>query len=299
MLHSVTFGSKVVSAQSDVLGPWKNHHTYFYLIWGLNAMVSKKLLAKGALAVGIAAVSVTALASHTWNNYHWARTTSSFTLQVIDSNTSDWDDELNLAVSQWSQSTKLDLSITSADDSSRTRRRCTAVVGKVRSCNSAYGNNGWLGLASINLDSNGHISQGTSKMNDSYASSFASQNERRHVMCQELGHTFGLGHTSEDGTSQNTCMDYSQSATSTAPNQHDYDQLATQYSHTDSYNSYSTTLAATKLTAQQNAMAGEIAMGSRVRKGVFDELWVVPDGKGGVWVHHVYLAPGFEHKELL
>ena len=262
-------------------------------------MVSKKLLAKSALALGIAAVSVSAFASHTWNNYHWARTTSSFTLQIIDSNTSDWDDELNLSVSQWSQSTKLDLSITSGDDASRTRKLCRAVSGKVRSCNASYGNNGWLGLASINLDSSGHISQGTSKMNDSYSSSFASQDERRHVMCQELGHTFGLGHTSEDGSSQNTCMDYSQSSTSTAPNQHDYDQLVAQYGHTDSYNSYSTTLAASTLSGAQNSMAGEIAMGTRVRKGVFDEMWVVPDGKGGVWVHHVTLAPGFEHTELL
>lgn len=262
-------------------------------------MVSKKLLAKSALAIGIAALSVSAFASHTWNNYHWARTGSSFTLQVVDSNTPDWDDELNLATSQWSQSSKFDLTVVTGTSTSTSRKRCTAIVGKVRSCNAAYGNNGWLGLASINLDSNGHISQGTSKMNDSYASSFASQDERRHVMCQEIGHTFGLGHTSEDGTTQNTCMDYSQSPTSTAPNQHDYDQLAAQYSHTDSYNSYSTTLAATKVTALQNAMAGDIAMGSRIRKGVFDEMWAVPDGKGGVWIHHVYLAPGFEHTELL
>ncbi len=60
-------------------------------------------------------------------------------------------------------------------------------------------------------------------------------------MCREIGHTFGLGHTSEDGSSQNTCMDYfsntGTAATSTAsthPNQHDYDQLAAIYGHTDS-----------------------------------------------------------------
>jgi len=251
-----------------------------------------------ATATAVLAVSLSASASHTWNNYHWARTTTSFTLQVIDSNTSNWDDELALALQQWSQSTKLDMRVTSMDDSSQTRKRCRAVAGKVRSCNAAYGNNGWLGLASINLDSNGHISQGTSKMNDSYASSFASQDERRHVMCQELGHTIGLGHTSEDGSTQNTCMDYSSSPTSTAPNQHDYDQLVAQYGHTDSYNSYSTSAAAAGLSADQAAMAGQ-SMGMRIRKGFFDETWVTPDGRGGVWVHHVLLAPGFEHTELL
>ena len=252
-------------------------------------------VAGAVLAIG---TSLTVSASHSWNNYHWARTTSQFTLQVIDSNTSNWDDELALAQSQWSQSTKLNMQVTSYDDSSRTRKQCRAVAGQVRSCNANYGNNGWLGLASINLDANGHISRGTSKMNDSYSSYFASQDERRHVMCQELGHTIGLGHTSEDGSSQNTCMDYSQSPNSTAPNQHDYDQLAAQYSHLDSYNSYSTTAAAA-LTGAQNAMAGEVPMGFRIRKGIFDETWVAEDGKGGVWVHHVTLAPGFEHTELL
>lgn len=249
-------------------------------------------------AAVVLTASLTASASHTWNNYHWARTTSSFTLQVIDSNTSNWDDELALALSQWSQSTKLDMVITSYDDSSRSRKQCRAVAGQVRSCNAAYGNNGWLGLASINLDSQGHISRGTSKMNDSYSTYFASQDERRHVMCQELGHTLGLGHTSEDGSSQSTCMDYSQSPSSTAPNKHDYDQLLAQYGHTDSYNSY-TIGAAAAISAEQHAMAGQVPMGMRVRKGVFDEMWAAPDGKGGVWVHHVTLAPGFEHTELL
>lgn len=262
-------------------------------------MKSRRLGAALVTAAAALTISLSAVASHSWNNYHWARTTSSFTLQVIDSNSSTWDDELALALQQWSQSTKLDMRVTSYDDSSRARKQCRAVSGKVRSCNAAYGNNGWLGLASINLDSQGHISQGTSKMNDSYSSSFASQDERRHVMCQELGHTLGLGHTSEDGSTQNTCMDYSQSPTSTAPNAHDYDQLVAQYGHADSYNSYSASAASTPTSRGQSVMAGNLPMGQRIRKGFFDETWVAPDGRGGVWVHHVLLAPGFEHTELL
>jgi hypothetical protein len=261
-------------------------------------MKSNRLAASVVGAALVLGASLTANASHTWNNYHWARTTSEFTLQVIDSTVSSWDDELNLSLQQWSQSTKLNLTVTAYDDSSRTRKLCRAVAGQIRVCNASYGNNGWLGLASINLDSQGHISQGTAKMNDSYSSSFASQDERRHVMCQEVGHLFGLGHTSEDGSTQNTCMDYSQSPTSTAPNQHDYDQLVAQYSHLDSYNSY-TIGAAAAVSGAANSMAGENPMGMRVRKGVFDEMWVAPDGKGGIWVHHVTLAPGFEHTELL
>lgn len=58
--------------------------------------------------------------------------------------------------------------------------------------------------------------------------------EQAHVMCQEIGHTTGLGHTSEDGSSQQTCMDYSQDPGSTAPNAHDYAQLESIYAHLDS-----------------------------------------------------------------
>lgn len=242
-------------------------------------------LASAVVALG---VSLSAYATHSWNNYHWARTANPFTLQVIDSVTPSWDDELATTVTNWSKSNVLDLRITAYDDSGKTRRRCPAVAGKVRVCNNTYGNNGWLGLASINLDSSGHITQGTAKMNDSYV---MDQNERNHVMCQEVGHTFGLGHTSEDGSTQNTCMDYSSSPTSTAPNQHDYDELGIIYAHLDGYNSYSTSSAMTV------SPAGD--MGWRVRKGVFDETWVSPDGHGGLWVHHVILAPGYEHTELL
>lgn len=256
-------------------------------------MISKRILRQCALAATIATVSIAAYASHSWNNYHWARTTSSFTLQVIDSVSSDWNDELSLSLSQWSQSQKLELQITGSDDSTRARKQCRAVAGKIKVCNAAYGFNGWLGLASINIDSQGHITRGTAKMNDSYSSYFASQDERRHVMCQEVGHLFGLGHTSEDGSSQQTCMDYSTDPQSTAPNQHDYAQLEAIYNHLDSYNSYAIGAA---LTAESKDVP---PMGIRVRKGVFDEMWAAPDGKGGIWVHHVTLAPGHEHTELL
>ncbi|MFX6540611.1 hypothetical protein ABTG54_21480, partial [Acinetobacter baumannii] len=63
---------------------------------------------------------------------------------------------------------KLDLVVTASDDSRRTRKQCRAVSGMIRVCNAEYGFNGWLGLASINLDSRGHITQGTAKVNDSY-----------------------------------------------------------------------------------------------------------------------------------
>lgn len=272
-----------------------------------------KLNRIAAIALGAAAVLSASVASatHSWNGYHWSRSTSSFTLQVIDSNTPNWDDELAQALSDWSRSSKLDMRVTSYDDSATTRQRCSMVLGKVRSCNYSYGTNGWLGLASINLDSSGHINQGSSKMNDSYSSSFASQNERWHVMCQELGHTIGLGHTSEDGSTQNTCMDYSQSSTSTRPNTHDYNELYTIYNHVDNHNSSAFSAAMTaasaspapasdaRLTASQKSMKGDTPLGARIRTGLFSETYAAPDGRGGVYITEVYLAPGHEHTELL
>jgi len=75
-------------------------------------------------------------------------------------------------------------------------------------------------------------------MNDSYSSYWTNPDEKRHVICQEMLHLFGLGHTSEDGSSQQTCMDYSSDPMSISPKQHDYDMLEEKYAHLDSYNSY-------------------------------------------------------------
>lgn len=180
-----------------------------------------------------------ASANHSWNNYHWARTANPFTLQVGDSVSAAWKPYLDTALSDWSQSTVMDLTKVA---SSTTGRQCRSRLGRIEVCSAAYGSNGWLGLASISL-SGGHITQGTAKMNDTYFSTptYNNPNERLHVMCQEVGHDFGLGHTSEDGSTQNTCMDYfsntganAGSTVSTHPNQHDYDQLAAIYAHLDS-----------------------------------------------------------------
>lgn len=191
------------------------------------------MLASFMLA-GAALGASPALANHSWNNYHWARTGNPFTLKVVDSNTSDWDDNQVRAISDWSKSTVMDLAREAGDDSMKSRKRCPMVSGKIRSCNASYGNNGWLGLASIYV-SGGHITQGSAKMNDSYFSSPTyDETARQQVMCQEIGHTFGLTHQDESGADLNTCMDYSNALDNPSPNEHDYDQLVTIYSHTDS-----------------------------------------------------------------
>jgi hypothetical protein len=52
-------------------------------------------------------------------------------------------------------------------------------------------------------------------------------------MCQEVGHTFGLGHQSESGADLDTCMDYSVTP-NVNPDQHDYNELGLVYGHNDS-----------------------------------------------------------------
>ena len=182
-------------------------------------------------------------ADHSWNDYHWARTTSSFDLTIINSTTPDWDGYVSQAISDWSQSNKLNMiEDVNGDTSSRTRRKCNAPDGMVRICNLEYGQNGWLGIAGISLDNQGHIITGYTKMNDSYFNMayYSGDDWKQSVTCQELGHDIGLGHQDEDFDNESlfSCMDY-QDPPYEYPNRHDYDQLGIMYGHTDSYNSYS------------------------------------------------------------
>ncbi|HEX9708046.1 MAG TPA: hypothetical protein VGA24_10450 [Steroidobacteraceae bacterium] len=194
------------------------------------------------IVLATAGTASTALADHSWGDYHWARTTSSFNLTVINSTTSDWDAYVTRAVADWSDSTKLDLvEDPGGDTSSQTRRQCRGGNGSLRICNLAYGNNGWLGIAGISIDTNGHITTGYTKLNDTYFSTsfYNKANWKQSVTCQELGHNLGLDHQDEDFDNQSlfSCMDY-QDPPFEYPNDHDYDQLVTIYTHTDSYNSY-------------------------------------------------------------
>ncbi|MCA1566853.1 MAG: hypothetical protein LC803_14655 [Acidobacteria bacterium] len=200
-----------------------------------------------ALVVISASTSIT-FANHAWNNYHWARQSNPFTLKLGDNLTAtDWKSYLRTTSSDWNAG-KTPVQTTVVAGTSN--RRCAMVSGTTQVCNDKYGYNGWLGLASINI-SGSHITQGSAKLNDSYFTSATYNNpsEKLHVMCQEVAHTFGLGHTSEDGSSQNTCMDYYQNKTddgiSTKPNQHDFDMLNSIYAHLDSITTVSTTSAAT------------------------------------------------------
>ena len=194
-----------------------------------------------ALVVVAGAVPAITLATHSWGGYHWARTTPQFTLKLGDNLTSsDWKSHLSQTSSDWNSGNSPVLTAIVAGSSNR---RCSMVAGTTQVCNGKYGNNGWLGLASINITGGTHITQGSAKMNDTYfnTATYNNTNEREHVMCQEVAHTFGLDHQSTDGSSLNTCMDYfsntganAGSTVSTKPNAHDFQELGIIYQHLDS-----------------------------------------------------------------
>jgi hypothetical protein len=189
-----------------------------------------------SVALAIAVLPGIALANHSWGGYHWARTSNPFNLKLGDNVSSVWDPILATTSSDWTQSTVLNTTIVAGQANPR---NCRPTTGRVEVCNSTYGNNGWLGLAQIWITGGTHITQGVVKNNDTYfnTAQYNTTPWRNLVMCQEVGHTLGLDHQDEnfDNANLGTCMDYtSDPSTNQHPNQHDYNQLVSIYSHLDS-----------------------------------------------------------------
>ena len=192
-------------------------------------------------------------AMHSWAGLHWARTSNPFTLQLGDNVSSAWDARLGTASDDWTVPEVLDTTVVPGASNPK---RCPATLGRVEVCNSTYGRNGWLGLASV-WASDSHITQATVKLNDTYFNlpGYNTPAWRQSVMCQEIGHTLGLGHNDEnfDNTPTATCMDYANDPTlNQHPNDHDYEQLAAIYGHLD------TTTTVASQTASSGAAAAEL-----------------------------------------
>ena len=261
-----------------------------------------KTLFKGALALGVAAAALTtpASATHSWGGYHWARTSNPFTLKLGDNVDSTWDSYLATTSSDWTASSVLNTVIVTGGAKPRS---CRATTGRVEVCNAAYGNTGWLGIASISIASGNHISSGTVKQNDTYfnTASYNTPAWRNMVMCQEVGHTLGLDHQDEvfDNPNLNTCMDYTNDpSTNQHPNTHDYDMLLSIYNHADS----STTVGAAVPNGNQAEIGNSPKSWGRpvhyLRDGRPDQ-YVRLDGPGRITVTHVFWARGKGPKDSL
>jgi len=204
--------------------------------------LSKKLLVLSlilSLGVSVGLVS----ADNLWSKYHWNISTAGSTITplVLGDNltTSAWSTTLIRASSDWNASVLKNRIVVGINTA------CNPVLGSVEVCNDTYGNNGWLGIAQIwaYRGKDGHIAQALVKVNDTYFNTpqYNTQAWRDFVTCQEVGHTFGLGHQDENFSNANlgTCMDYTNDPDGTAlgqldnrhPNLHDYDVLTEKYGH--------------------------------------------------------------------
>ena len=186
-----------------------------------------------------------ASATHSWNGYHWAWNGFPAAIPLMLGNNvgSTWTPYLETASNDWSTYPAPNWQVfnTTIVSGGANPKPCKAANGMVQVCAAKYGYTGWLGVAQIWITGS-HITKGTVKLNDSYfsLSTYNQSYWRQMVVCQEVGHTFGLDHQDTDVTNTNlgTCMDYTNNPLGPPdnqhPNNHDYEELDTVYNHNDS-----------------------------------------------------------------
>ena len=205
---------------------------------------------------------------HSWNNFHWARHNYPFTLKTGDNVSAAWDTYLDDAIHGWSHSAALDLTKVVGGTSPAT---CAPTAGRIEVCNAAYGATGWLGIAQVWLADAEHITQATTKVNDTYfnTATYNTPAWRRLVMCQEIAHDFGLDHQDEAFNNPNlgSCMDYTSDPdgppSNEWPNGHDYEQVEWIYAHHDA----TTTVGNPKLPSSMPPAMGDIVLDTPAQWG--------------------------------
>ena len=115
-------------------------------------------------------------------------------LEILNALDDAWQEDFQLAVTDWQQSDTIELIVTRVDADPS----CTPVQGVIKVCNNNFGPTDWVGIndARIFYESNsgnkgspGYIISSVAKMNDFYLN-HTSQAGRQHAMCHELG-TYG------------------------------------------------------------------------------------------------------------
>ena len=249
------------------------------------------MLKIAALAGAVGLLATPAMAVHSWGGYHWKRTTTQISPPIGDNVSAAWDSYLQIAVSDWNQSTRIQSSITAGQATPST---CYPRLGRIEVCNYAYGATGWLGIAQIWLSS-GHISQGTTKLNDTYfaQAQYNTPAWRAAVTCQEIGHDYGLGHQDENFNDDRTtsCMEYTNiPAGNEHPDAHDYNQLATIYNHLEAASNLPTSTSSQKIGHSRADFGRAIGSDAQGRENKF----IRDLGNGVQVITHVLWVPGHD-----
>ncbi len=139
----------------------------------------------GALVVVLAAANVDLALSHKWSSWHWDKRNIRVAIWncTADANAAkhDWDNGTDLSLPHRSSHT--DISVWCGN----------------------FGDTGWSGLASIEKSSfdfwhcfwSCRIEHGHARYNSFYGGSTGTgtNSDRRGILCQEIGHLFGLDHS--------------------------------------------------------------------------------------------------------
>jgi len=174
--------------------------------------------------------------NHYWTDYKWVNPSCNRVIPVGDCHTSNggstnFSSMLLDVIDKWNNVPEyqnltgatltpkgISLKYTTCDGSGEYQR--------ISSYNANYGATGWLGLASLYLLGS-TIYKTTSEINEFYTMNDA---QTQHVLCQEIGHGFPMGHQSIT-KDMNTCMDYSLYGilVSRYPNKHDVELIDSLY----------------------------------------------------------------------
>jgi hypothetical protein len=195
------------------------------------------------LALLLAAPLLTAAAASDVNGSgkFWPFHKTPVTISFGDNLSPSWEGYFQTALTQWNKS---DVVRAKSSRGATNPAQCDKKDGTVQVCDSDYGTStGWLGLTT--LDFNGDkITAATIKINDSFfkQQQYDDPVAKRHTMCHEMGHAFGLDHVST-----RSCMNDSDQAifTNDTPINRDFKTLDQIYSKKNAKASEVTTAGAT------------------------------------------------------